>query len=98
MGVLTCLVLMRGLDSLPTGLAPLSAQRRDQDFELAVAVQHLGLVDVVEFQRLGQREDMFVPVVAHQCCADRLDGGMAAHIAVGRQHVGIALASQQWLG
>jgi hypothetical protein len=50
------------------------AQCRDQDFELAIAVQHLHLVDVVEFQRLGQREDMFVPVVAHQCRADRLDG------------------------
>lgn len=35
---------------------------------------------------------MFVPVVAHQCSADRLDRGMAAHIAVGRQYIGIALA------
>ncbi len=33
---------------------------------------------------------MFVPVVAHQRGADRLDGGMTGHIAEGCQHVGIA--------
>lgn len=56
------------------------------------AVEHLGLVGVVEFQRLGQREDMFISIIAHQCRADRLDGGVATHIAVRCQHVGIALA------
>ena len=72
-GVLTCLVFTRGLESLPTGLVPFITQRRYQGFQLAVAVEHLGLVGVVEFQRLGQGEDMFVPVVAHQCGTDRLD-------------------------
>jgi hypothetical protein len=35
---------------------------------------------------------MFISVVTHQCGADRLEGGMAAHITVGCQHVRIALA------
>src|SRR5438045_8463481 len=55
-------------------------QSREQDLELAVTVQHLCLVDVVEFQRLGQRADMFVPVVAHPCRADRLDGRMSSYV------------------
>ena len=60
--------------------------------QLAVTVEHLGLVRVVELQRLGQSKNMFCPVIAHQRGADRLNRGMAAHIAIGRQHIGIALA------
>ena len=35
---------------------------------------------------------MFVPIVAHRCGADRLYGGMAAQVAIRRQHLGIAFA------
>jgi hypothetical protein len=62
------------LGQLSDRFCPFVAQRRDQDFELAVAVQHLRLVDIVEFQRLGQGKDMLIPVVAHQRRADRLGG------------------------
>jgi len=55
------------LGQLSDRFGALIVQCRNQHLELAVAVQHLGLIDIVEFQRLGQREDMFVPVVAHQC-------------------------------
>src|SRR5207248_10963960 len=55
-------------------------QSREQDLELAVTVQHLCLVDVVEFQRMGQCEDMCVTVVAHQCLADRPDGSMDSYV------------------
>src|SRR4051794_20031090 len=39
-------------------------QCTDQDFELAITVEHLCLISVVELQRLSQREDMFVAVIA----------------------------------
>ena len=40
-GVLTCLIFTRGLDSLPTGLAPLSLSAAIKASKFPVAVEHL---------------------------------------------------------
>jgi hypothetical protein len=39
-------------------------------FWLAITNLDLGLVEVAEVQRLGQGEDMFVPVIANKGCLD----------------------------
>lgn len=48
-------------------------QCRNCRLQLAITVLDLGLVEVVEVQRLGQGEDMFVPVIPDQGCLDHLN-------------------------
>jgi len=60
--------------------------------DLPVAGGHLGLVDVIQLEGLGQGEDVLLPVVADQRLAHRLDRGMAPHVAVGGQDGWVALA------
>ena len=67
-------------------------QPHQDRFNLLVAGGHLGLIDVIQLNCLGQGEDVLLPVIAHQRLADRLDGRMAPHVAVGREGGRIALA------
>ena len=60
--------------------------------DLFVAGSHLGLIDIVQFERLGQSEDVLLPIVANQRLTHRLDGGMAPPVTVGGQDVWVALA------
>ena len=57
-----------------------------------VAGGHLGLVDLIQLQRLGQGEDVLLPVVADQRRAQGRERGLAAPVAQGGQAVRIALA------
>ena len=45
-----------------------------------VAERHLGLVDVIQLQCLGQGKDMLLAIIADQRLADRLRGGVAAPV------------------
>ena len=56
--------------------------------DLLVAGRHLGLVDVVQLERLGQGEDVLLPVIANQRLAHRLHGRMAPPVTVGSQDLG----------
>ncbi|WP_417267422.1 hypothetical protein [Celeribacter baekdonensis] len=39
------------------------AQCRKRRLNMAITFQHLGLVEVIEFERLGQREDVFGAII-----------------------------------
>ena len=60
-------------------------------FDLLVAGRHLGLINFVEFQRLGQGEDVLLPVVANQRLTNRLHRRMTPPITMGGQNIRIAL-------
>ena len=47
-------------------------QRCNRGFQFAITFHHLRLVKVVEVQRLGQGEDMFIAIIAYQRGPDRL--------------------------
>jgi len=49
--------------------------------DLPVAGGHLGLVDVIQLDSVGQGEDVLLPVVADQRLAHRLGRGMAPGVA-----------------
>ena len=51
-------------------------QPRQDSLNLFVAGCHLRLIHVIEFERLGQGEDVRLPVVANQRLAHRLHGRM----------------------
>ena len=59
---------------------------------MLVAGRHLRLIDVVQFERLGQSEDVLLPVVADQRLTHRLNGRMAPPVTVRGQDVWVALA------
>jgi len=56
-----------------------------------VAERHLGLVDVIQFQCLGQGKDVLLAVIADQRLTDRLRGGVTAWVAMGGEHRWVAL-------
>ena len=60
--------------------------------DLLVAGGHLGLVDVIQLERLGQREDVLLPVVADRGLAHHLSRGVAPHVARGSQDGRVAFA------
>ena len=62
-------------------------QRGNSCLKLAIAFGNLGVVKIVELQRLGQGKDVFITVIANQGCPDGLNGRMASHIAEPRQNV-----------
>ena len=64
-------------------------KRGNGRLKLAITFGNLGVVKVVEVQRLGQGKDMLIAVIANQGCPDRLDRRMASHIAEPRQNVRI---------
>ena len=55
-------------------------QCRSGRLQLAITALNLALVEVVEIQRLGQLEDVLVPIIDDKACLDHLNGGMAADI------------------
>ena len=83
---------VRAGGNLPAGLSPALLQPLQNRFDPRIALRHLGLVDVVQLQGLGQGEDVLLAVVADQGLPDRLDRGVAARVAIGGQHVRVALA------
>jgi hypothetical protein len=60
-------------------------------FDAHVAERHFGLVDVVQFQRLGQGKDVLFAIIADERLTDRLRRRMAAWVAIGRQNRRVAL-------
>ena len=56
--------------------------------DLLVAGQHLGLVDVVQLERLGQGENVLRPIIAGQRLAHRLNGRMAPPVTVEARTLG----------
>ena len=70
---------------------PVGVQHGQRTLDLGIALVDARLVEVVQGQRLRQREDVLGLIVAHQRCADRLRARLAANIAHGRQHLWVSL-------
>jgi hypothetical protein len=45
----------------------------NRHLQLAIIVLDLGLLEVVEVQRVGQGEDVFITVIPDQACLDQLN-------------------------
>ena len=60
--------------------------------DLLVAGRYLRLINVGEFQRLCQGEDVFLPIVANQRLTHRLDSRVTPSIAMRGQHGRVVLS------
>ena len=76
----------------------LRRQRPQRRLDLRIALGDLVLMEVVQLERLLQREDMLGSIVARQRGSQRRVGGGTAHVTVSRQHLRRALALRQLLG
>ena len=74
------------------GLLPRNVQRGHGLLNLPVAFLHTALIEIVERERLCQDKDMLGLIVPHEGGTDRLDPGLTARVAHGRQNVRITLA------
>ena len=81
---------MPGRRQLAHWLVTRRGQPIEDRLEANIAVDNLGLVDVIQLQGLGQGEPVLLAVVAGQRGAERLPRRVAARIAVGCQNGGIA--------
>jgi len=61
-------------------------------FDLGGAIINPSRIDIVEFKRRSEREDRLGLGVAHQSGTDRLDPGLAAHIAHWRKNAWLSLS------
>ncbi len=70
-------------------------QPRQDRLNAHIAERHLGVVDVIQLQRLGQRKDVLLAVIADQRLTDCLRGGVAASVAMGGEHRRVALPGHE---